>query len=177
MPVMRLTRALVLVLAAASAGACTDPLPCGTTQTSAALPGVSIAVSTDTCTFAAGAAGTFTYVTTIKDPLTFTTAPHAGCTPTTSDPASFIVTEVLGTNARYCPTCDVGTCPEDPGEDITIPAGTYMGQLNWPGRQWDGPSDTGKQLGPAFPPGSYTVHVQFTIPAGVIDAKLPITVQ
>ncbi len=174
---MRSPVSIAMALLAGGAGACADPLPCSTTGSSPAIPGVSIALSTDSCTFASGAAGSFTYSTTIASPLSFMTGPHANCTPTTNDPSSFTVTEITGSNARYCPTCDVGLCSEDPGEAITIPAGTYGGVLNWPGRQWDGPSDTGQPLGDPFPPGAYTVHVQLTIPAGVIDTKLPIAVE
>ncbi len=150
-------------------------LPCGTSQTSTTVPGVTVSVSTPACSFPTNTAATFNYTIAIASAMTFNTGPHASCMPTSSDPSSFTSVSVVGSGGEYCPTCDLGTCGEDPGEMITLPAGNSMGSLNFPGRQWDGPSDDNAPIGGPLPPGLYTAKVHFEIPAGVVEADLPIT--
>ena len=150
-------------------------LPCGTSQTSPMVPGVTVSVSTPSCSFATNTAATFNYTIAVTTATTFATGAHAACMPTSSDPSSFTSVEVSGSGGEYCPTCDLGICGEDPGEMITIAAGNYMGSLNFPGRMWDGPSDDDAPIGGPLPAGLYTAKVHFEIPAGVVEADLPIS--
>jgi len=167
----------IAILLVAPLGGCVDNsgLPCGTSATSTTVPGVTVGVSTPTCSFVAGTAATFDYTINIQSTMAFMTGPHAACMATTSNPTSFVTTEVTGSGGRYCPTCDLGICSEDPGEMITLDPGNYTGSLNFPGRMWDGPSDNNAPIGGPLPAGAYTAKVHFEIPAGVVEADLPIT--
>ena len=172
---------LALAAVAAAAAACgAPPLPCGSSAGSTTVPGVTVSLDTETCSILVGSGATFDYTTKVTTALSFMYGPHSGCTPTFDDPKSFIATEVIGAGSQvYCPSCDPGTCSEeDPGEMITIPAGTYTGSLDWPGVEWNGPGDGNAPLGSAFPAGPATVHVVFDIPGqGSIDAQLPILLE
>lgn len=65
----------------------------------------------------------------------------------------------------------------EPGGGVVLAPGRYEGTFDWPGRQWDGPSDTGNPLGDPFPAGDYAVHASLGLPGlGAVDAALPIVV-
>jgi hypothetical protein len=61
----------------------------------------------------------------------------------------------LDDGGKYFPGFDAGTC-----NPITLPKGAYHRVLDWDGRNWYGPSDTGQREGPPFPPGDYAFKVE-----------------
>jgi len=66
--------------------------------------------------------------------------------------------EVVGDKERWC-QCDVGLCP--PAEVVSKPKpGRYTAAIDWNGRNFAGPSDTGMTPGALFPPGRYRVQMQ-----------------
>lgn len=165
-----------LVVGSASGCVSNDGLPCSvTTDGSAALGNMEITLDTPSCTMTAGTGALLSYTITTQQAVSFMYGPHAGCTPTEDNPSSFTAAEVTGQGGEFCPTCDVGTCGEDPGEMITIPAGSYPGSLNFPGREWDGPAGSGVPIGGNLPAGAYTAKVIVTMPVGTLEADLGIT--
>jgi hypothetical protein len=158
-------------IVAAPCKACSDP----------GLTGVKVCVSADTCTFKSGVGGTFRYEVTVDDsaPVLHTAENGPGCATCASwsaDPLSFVSWNIGGGDVRYC-LCDTGCCAPQPAKTITLDRGTKSATIEWPGRQWDGPSDTGAPLGAPFPAGSYSVAVTFSgAKEGTLTATLPITV-
>lgn len=63
------------------------------------------------------------------------------------------------------------------GEPVTIPAATRRYQLQWDGRNWQGPSDYGAEKGPPFPPGRYTITVRILGQRHTADGKEPYEVR
>ena len=63
------------------------------------------------------------------------------------------------TGARWCPSCDVGLCPEDPTRYTTTP-GAWAETFTWRPRRWDGPSDYGAEPGELFAPGAYRITIE-----------------
>ncbi len=60
-------------------------------------------------------------------------------------------------NEVYC-LCDVGLCMASQDPSVLV-AGTYHQEIEWSGTTWNGPSDTGNPLGPAFSAGPATLTV------------------
>ncbi|MBM4355646.1 MAG: hypothetical protein FJ109_17965 [Deltaproteobacteria bacterium] len=63
--------------------------------------------------------------------------------------------KIHGNGQAWC-FCDEGLC-KDTNEPVEIEAGEYADSLSWDGNNWNGPSDTGNEPGPPFPPGEYTL--------------------
>jgi hypothetical protein len=135
-------------------GACNGPA-------SSNLPGVSFTFPGDRCsyTLAEAAAGiTVPYQLSIAADLT-------GVIPYPSDygncqepdgtglDVGFVIS---GTDRMYC-ICDVGLCDWPLPPPTSPRAGTYLGEIQWDGRSWRGPSDAPSPEGPAFPPGTYNL--------------------
>ena len=145
------------------------------------IDGVKVCVSAPTCTFHSGIGGTFTYAVTVDDtaPVLHTAATGPGCAVCASygaDPTSFVSWSIGGGDVRYC-MCDTGCCAPQTEKTITLDRGTKTGTIDWPGKQWNGPSDTGAPIGAPFPPGNYAVTVTFAgAKEGTLTARLPITV-
>ncbi|MGZ3422219.1 MAG: hypothetical protein ACXVEF_36015 [Polyangiales bacterium] len=167
------------------------PAPCGCEQpkvlsackacSETGLTGVRVCISADTCSFNSGTGGTFTYEVTVDDtaPILHTAATGPGCSVCASwsaDPLSFVSWNIGGGSIRYC-MCDTGCCAPQTEKTITLDRGKKSGTIDWPGKQWNGPSDTGAPLGDPFPPGTYSVSVSFQgAKEGTVTATLPITV-
>jgi hypothetical protein len=127
------------------------------------LPGVSILFPDDRCSYtpaevAAGIAINYQVrVEQSLDGIHPVPVDLGGCgTPDTS--GLIVGFEITGnSNSRYC-LCDVGPCMR---QTFTTQAltGTYPAAIQWDGRNWLGPSDTGNPKGTAFPPGTYTLTV------------------
>ena len=151
--------------------ACSDPR----------LAGVRVCVSAPSCTFVSGTGGTFTYEVTVDEtaPVLHTAATGPGCAACSSfsaDPTSFVSYVIGAGDVRYC-LCDTGCCAPQAEQSITLARGTKTGTIDWPGKQWNGPSDTGAPLGIPFPHGNYSVSVTFAgAKEGALTARLPITV-
>jgi hypothetical protein len=152
-------------------------LPCSTTTTSPMVPGTQITWSTPSCTMQSGSGGTFNYVVDVGSALSFTLGPHGACSATTNDPSSFVSAFVTGSGGEYCPDCDLGTCPEDPGESITIPVGNYTGTFQFPGDAWDGPAGDNTPVGAPLPAGNYVATFEMVLPSGMVGAALPVLLE
>ena len=132
------------------------------------LPGVALILDTTPCilTLAEVAEGV-----TLAWTLDIDTA-HSGvvpenlntenCGPTERPESGLVVfASIRGVNDTYCPWCDQGLC--DPGRTLgpwELSEGEFAGALEWTGRNWRGPSDTGNPLGEPFPNGEYTFRVE-----------------
>jgi hypothetical protein len=127
------------------------------------LPGVSIVFPDDRCsyTLAEVAAGiTVSYQVRVEQDLAgIHPAPvdMGGCgTPGAS--GLIVGFEITGNSQnRYC-LCDVGPCMRQTFSTQAV-AGTYPATVEWDGRNWFGPSDTGNAEGAAFPAGTYTLTI------------------
>jgi hypothetical protein len=177
---------LMACLAGCSSGkaSSTDGPTCSLDVTDPALPGVSLHVEGDHCRVASGHAAKFRYELALSAPVSYEAEDSHGscgrCAGYTEDPGTLVDSsfgDPGGGGIHYC-ECDTGCClPTQPGPTLTLPAGTTAGELLWPGFQWNGPSDTGAQLGPAFPAGTYAFNVTFRVPGvGAVSASLPVEV-
>ena len=80
--------------------------------------------------------------------------------------------EFTGNDQRWC-RCDSGLCTGPEDEPVTLEPGTYRNTIEWEGRNWTGPSDTGNPKGEPFPPGTYELSVLATGERVYPDAKSP----
>ena len=80
--------------------------------------------------------------------------------------------EFTGNDQRWC-RCDAGNCPPLIQTAVTLEPGTYRNTIEWEGRNWTGPSDTGNPKGEPFPPGTYELSVLATGERVYPDAKSP----
>ncbi len=66
--------------------------------------------------------------------------------------------QLSGKDQLYC-LMDLGLSP--PIEEIVtkIKRGSYVHVMEWDGRNWTGPSDTGNRKGNPFPAGTYELKV------------------
>ncbi len=85
-------------------------------------------------------------------------------------PSGLILFEKLeGDSQAYC-KCDTGLC-QGTTQTVTLKAGTYPGEFEWHGRNWEGPSDTGNPEGAPFPAGKYTLTVRAKGEAKIYGVK------
>lgn len=167
-----------------AAGSCDnaqpEPEPCAIDASDPSVPGVTIHLEADKCSYAEGEGGAFRYTVILEQSLDFMTVGTTGCglcgdAIETSTWASF---RIANDSAVYCPECDVGCCPPAEAQETTLMAGMFTETVTWPGLQWQGPSDVGLEPAGEFPPGSYAATVTFTLPGwGEVTATLPIEVK
>lgn len=157
---------------------------CAVENVTGTLPGVSISIFSDSCTYRRGQPATFTFrvVTTNAVPAIDVPATSScDCDYRTTQIASWVGwiingTSTTGENQQYC-FCDTGCCAPQAMQTITPEVGTYEDTITWSGHTWFGPSDTGNAEGDAFLVGSYAVLVGFTGYAeGSVSAMLPIQI-
>ena len=169
-------------LAACQAACGGDALrsPCEVDATDPSLPGVRIHLEGDSCVVTTGVGGTFRYHIEVDAPVDYQIPDSGGgcsswCWSADADVSTLTTYTVTTTTAHYC-LCDNGCC--DPGTGpAQLAAGSADGTINWPGFQWDGPSDFGAPLGDPFPVGRSEVQVSLDLPgAGTVTARLPIQV-
>ncbi len=131
-------------------------LPCDASVTTS-LPGISVRVKNARCDFtlAEAAAGiSVAYeVIVAQDLPTLYTQHVTGERQTKLD----LFSTLEGQGQKYC-LCDTGPGVRATSE-LVIPAGTYPGTFAWDGKNFGGPSDTGKTKGPAFPVGAYVLRL------------------
>lgn len=167
-------------VADASADAATPPLPCSIDVEDPALPGVRLHVEGDRCRVQSGQEHEFRYTLELDAPIAYT-APDSGggcsrCGGYGDDPLALIDFSIGADQTWYC-LCDVGCCPPTTSSMHTLLTGTFTDVIVWPGRAWNGPSDTDEPLGAPFPAGDYDVSVTFAVPGiGSVTARLPIEV-
>lgn len=159
--------------------------PCAVEGVTGTLPGVTLAIRSASCVYKRGTPATFTYeVTTAGVPpitLPQNTGGCSDCGVYTTDPLSFTRYSLGGTSAggenqQWC-LCDQGCCFGTNGQQVQVDATTKTYTINWSGREWDGPSDTGNPEGELFLPGRYNVFVTFKgFDEGNVQATLPIEI-
>jgi hypothetical protein len=153
--------------------------PCAIDVEDPQLPGVRLHVEGDRCRVQTGREHEFRYRLELDDPIDYTVPESSGCGYCGGygdDPLALVQYSIGAGDIRYC-MCDVGCCAPDTARSETLAAGTFEQVIVWPGRQWDGPSDTDEPLGAPFPEGDYDVSVTFEVPSlGSITARLPIEV-
>lgn len=160
--------------------------PCALENVTGTIPGVSLTVRSSSCVFKRGTSATFTYEVTTTGATPAITIPDSGggcssCRGYTTDPITFtgwIIdgTSAGGTNQQYC-ICDVGCCAPTQAQTVQVTATTSTKSIDWSGKTWDGPSDTGNPMGAFFLPGRYTVHISFAgFDQGHVSADLPIEI-
>jgi len=161
-------------------GAATPDVPCSIDIEDPQLPGVRLRVEGDSCRVRTGTEHEFRYRLEIDAPIAYT-APYSGggcgrCGGYGSDPRALVDSSIGAGDVWYC-MCDVGCCPPTATSAQMLEAGVFTEAIVWPGREWNGPSDTDEPLGPPFPAGDYDVSVTFAVPGvGSMTARLPIEV-
>ncbi len=159
--------------------------PCAVEGITGAVPGVTLAIRSDDCVYEVGRPARFSYEIAIDaavPPIDIPAASGCGsCTTHTTDPRSWIRwridgTSIEGDDQTYC-LCDVGCCPAEPAATIQPEVGVVSDVIEWSGRTWQGPSDTGQPEGAFFALGLYQVRVTFFgFARGSVTAELPIEV-
>lgn len=160
--------------------------PCAVENVTGAVPGVTLAIRSDSCVYKRGTAASFRYEVTASATAPAITVPDSGggcgeCSSRTQDPASFTRWTVGGTSAggenqSYC-LCDAGCCAPTQMQTIQLDAIESVATIQWQGRTWSGPSDTNNPMGDFFLPGHYDVVVTFQgYAAGTVQASLPIEI-
>jgi hypothetical protein len=155
-------------------------MPCSIEVDDPALPGVRLHVEGDRCRVQTGQEHEFRYRLEVDDPIAYY-APDSGgscgrCAGYGDDPLTLIDFSIGAADTWYC-LCDVGCCPPTTTSQWTLQTGTFADVILWPGREWNGPSDTNEPLGALFAAGDYDVSVTFAVPGvGSMTARLPIEV-
>jgi hypothetical protein len=156
-------------------------VPCHSDTSNSGIPGVSIHIEGDRCTFAYGQGGSFRYRVAVERVLPYHVAASNSCGfcgKYSSDAQSLVLAIVVGNDGQYCATCDVGCCPPDNEGSYELGIQTLTGTLEWPAQIWNGPSDTFARPGAFFAKGQATVSVALTLPGGgMAFGKLPITIE
>lgn len=161
-----------------------EPVPCAVENVTGTLPGVSISISSPNCRLRRGTAGSFTYSVTTTSAVPAIDVPASGscsCAYRSTQIDSWLSWGIggqatSGANQQYC-LCDTGCCAPQDATTITPEAGTFTDTIEWSGRTWQGPSDTGNEPGDYFLVGDYAVRVGFYgYDAGEVVATLPIVV-
>jgi hypothetical protein len=154
--------------------------PCMTSASSDSLPGVKIEIEAPRCNFAVGQGGEFRWQVTVDEPIAYQTEASQGCGACKAwggEVASLVSYRIGDNDVHYC-ECDVGCCVPDTSMAYTLKAGSAEGVVRWPGKRWNGPSDTQNKPEGTFPAGSYDVDITLALPgAGTLTAKLPIVVE
>jgi hypothetical protein len=155
---------------------------CRVESSDGGIPGVTIQVEGDRCSFPYGQGGAFRYRVTLDRALPYSVAAGSSCGfcgKYGADAESLVLATVVGAGgASYCASCDVGCCPPDRAGSYALSAQSLNGTLDWPAKSWSGPSDTNAPLGASFPPGASSVIVSLVLPDGRrAVAALPITIE
>jgi hypothetical protein len=154
----------------------------GPCEASAEGEGVKITIRSASCDYDRGAHATFEYEITTTDalaPITVAAGTSCGsCRKYSTQIAPWASwriggTSKDGTGVVYC-LCDTGCCAPDTGGTYDVAPATFEDTIEWSGRSWAGPSDTGEKEGAFFPPGRYDVEVSF---ASAATAKLSIVIR
>lgn len=128
---------------------------------SSTLTGVTIKLTTTSCTFTlaqAKAGITIAYEVDIAANVTGV-VPGGQSSGPRIGPSGLDVFENLSGNGQHYCLCDVGLGPALPTTPVTLNAGSYPSTFQWDGHNWYGPSDTGTPKGALFPTGDYVLEV------------------
>ena len=186
---MRLTLALLVLVACGANSPSgddehTDYGGLCSVEMTGTLPGVSIEVSSMSCRYRRGEAAVFTYRVTVDASVPAIDVPESNscdCNHRNAQIDSWVSWTIAGTSSagssqQYC-LCDTGCCAPQSSATITPQQGTIEENIMWPGRVWQGPSDTGNEPGDYFEVGTYNVTVSFAGYAqGGVTASLPIEI-
>jgi hypothetical protein len=154
--------------------------PCSVDATDPSLPGVTVHLESDRCSYVQGQGGEFRYTVESTEALDFTTTSSGGACGLCGA-AEVLDTwtqfTISGLEASYCETCTVGCCPPTEAVPTELTAQSINEVVTWPGLQWSGPSDTGNMPSGVFAVGDYVASVKVVIPGrGQVVAELPIYV-
>jgi hypothetical protein len=187
------------ILIVAMLGACAPPYPaprdsyeqmlpsgpCSVEGVTGSVPGVTLAIRSADCVYQAGQDARFVYEITTDATVPAIDVPASigcgSCQPATTDPRSWVGWVIQGASSdgadqTFC-LCDVGCCAPEAARTIKPATGTVSDVIDWSGRNWHGPSDTGMPQGAVFPPGIYQVKVTFAgRERGSVVAELPIEI-
>jgi hypothetical protein len=154
---------------------------CESDSQDSGIPGVSIHIAGARCSFLFGQGGTFRYRVALDQTLSYHVPQETGCGGCRafgSGLQSLVHATVSGAGVSYCPDCDVGCCAPADEASYDVSAQSVEGILEWPGRSWSGPSDTGQALGAFFSAGDYFVTISVSTPDGkTASGRLPIRVE
>ena len=153
---------------------------CGVTDVTGSLPGVSISIRADGCTFAIGQGGAFSFTITVAEPapsLTFPAEPGpcGSCGTPTGNPLSSAFVGFGEGDHRYNAAIGGDCCaPHTSPRTVTLEPGIVSSSFFWPGHE----GNTAHPLGDAFPPGDYAFQVAVYDSGGgrSVVATLPIHV-
>lgn len=158
---------------------------CAVEGVTGTIAGVTLAIRSASCVYKRGTPAKFTVEVTTSasvPPITIPTSAGCGdCHGYSTDPLTFASYYIAGTSPggtaeRYC-ECDVGCCAPDVEHQVQVDATTKTFTIDWSGREWTGPSDTGNAMGDFFVPGRYSVYATFAgFAAGNVEAALPIEI-
>ena len=132
-------------------------------------------VESDRCRIPFGHGQRFTWKLVLRDPIDYTTVDSRCRGPDDSDASALVDYSIEGGGEKYC-LCDTGLCPAATVHAAQLTKGSSSDSIDWPGRNWNGPSDTTRPLGAFFPIGHYAVKVIFNVGADALTASLPIEV-
>jgi hypothetical protein len=139
-----------------------DPFACGDPPPGE-LPGVRLDLTEipASLTLAEAAAGvTFRYAVVVEAgvPGVASLPLDAGQCDAPGPSGLRLLERLSGEGQTFC-LCDVGRCfPQV--EPLDLLPGRHAEALEWTGRNWFGPSDTGNAMGDPFPPGRYIFEVR-----------------
>jgi len=157
--------------------------PCSVTA-DGSIPGVSITISSSSCEYARGQPATFEYAVTVTGAVPAIAIPDSqscSCDHRNTQIDSWLSWVIVGQAPsgdyqQYC-LCDTGCCAPQDATTITPEVGTFTDTIEWNGRTWQGPSDTGNEPGDYFLVGTYGVTVRFHgYTEGSVEGTLPIVV-
>jgi hypothetical protein len=158
--------------------------PCSVDNVTGTLPGVSITISSERCVYRRGERATFSYRVAADANVPAIEVPEtSSCSCAYRTPAleTWVAYSIGGMSAAgerqiYC-LCDTGCCAPRGATTVQPSVGMLDRKIEWSGRTWNGPSDTGNPEGDFFRPGRYSVSVNFTgYGQGNVLAELPIEI-
>ena len=169
--------ALILIVQSSSMGCASDPsTPSGPGdcdwRVESDLPGVTVVAPDLGCSFTVQEADEglelrFDYVVESPEDVQIETSP---CLPPDGGGLRFLA-RLSGEDGQWCPTCDVGLCPQDDTVYTTV-VGTWPQSFEIRPRAWNGPSDYGAQPGDLFEPGTYALEAVSRGTWGPVDGPL-----
>lgn len=158
--------------------------PCEVRDVTGSVPGVSITIQADSCVVLRGHGINFQYsVTTTAEVPAIAVPATSSCdcsrrSTQISSWTGWIINGMTsgGESQQYC-LCDTGCCAPQGASTIQPEIGVFDDEVQWSGRTWNGPSDTGQGMGDYFDAGTYAFRVGFAgYGAGSVSAELAFTV-
>jgi hypothetical protein len=155
-------------------------VPCAVDATDPSVPGARLHVEADRCRVQSDRTHEFRYTLELDEALAAEVPDsHGSCgiCGVNADPRSLVRFQIGSPlEPHYC-ECAGGCCPPTSAHSQPLDTGVFEQTIVWPGRQWNGASDTSEPLGPPFPPGVFSLKVTFNVLGnGSLTASLPLEV-